>query len=66
MGGLDSVPGAGEEFSVWSSEQDAREAAETFQFQQRSQVSVCVCVYGQPCDVQWPCDVLYIQHVRVM
>ena len=44
MGGLDSVPGAGEEFSVWSSEQDAREAAETFQFQQRSQV--IVCVYG--------------------
>jgi len=30
MSGLDSVPGAGEEFSVCSSEQDARDAAQTF------------------------------------
>ena len=30
MFGLDSVPGAGEEFSVWPTESAARDAAETF------------------------------------
>ncbi|GAX79512.1 hypothetical protein CEUSTIGMA_g6953.t1 [Chlamydomonas eustigma] len=37
MGGLDSVPAAGEEFSVWSNESDAREAAEKFLDKQRMQ-----------------------------
>ena len=67
MFGLDSVPGAGEEFSVWASESAARDAAEMFLDKDRAKrladmssggSMVTLSRWGSVGDVGGVCDII--------